>query len=206
LDQILEALKDHKIIRDRDFDKLFPKRYQEISETHWTPVEIARRAAQLLVVDSTTRVLDVGSGIGKFCFIGALTTPGQFVGVEQRPHLVKLAHQLVTDFQIPKVLFLEGDARGVDWSQFQSFYLYNPFVENIYSCNVRIDQTVEFGKTRYQELVRWVQKRLHLLPVGTRVATYHGFGGDMPPGYELIVEVPGDGDFLQLWIKTSNPI
>jgi hypothetical protein len=78
-------VKNHELIRDRDFDSLFPDMYQEISDTHWTPVEIARRAAQLLVADSSTRVLDVGSGIGKFCLIGALTTSAHFVGVEQRP-------------------------------------------------------------------------------------------------------------------------
>jgi hypothetical protein len=204
LDQILEAVKKHESIRDCDFDSLFPDMYQEISGTHWTPVEIARRAAQLLVVDSSTRVLDVGSGIGKFCLIGALTTSGHFVGIEQRPHLAKLAYQLVTDFKIPRVQFVSGDVRSIDWTQFQSFYLYNPFVENLYSCDSRIDKTVEFGNVRYKELVRWVQKRLHLLPIGTRVATYHGFGGDMPPGYELRVEEPGDGDFLRLWIKNSH--
>jgi hypothetical protein len=177
--------------------------YQKISDTHWTSVEIARRAAKLLVVDSTTRVLDVGSGLGKFCLVGALATPGQFVGVEQRSHLVSIAHQIVTDCQIPRVLFVHGDARRMDWSQFQSFYLFNPFVENLYSSEERIDQTVEFGTIRYQELVRWVQQRFYRLPVGTRVATYHGFGGDMPPGYELKAEEPGDGDSLRLWVKTS---
>jgi len=202
--RILEALKSHELIRDREFDNLFPDKYQKLSETHWTPVEIARRAAQLLVIDSTTRVLDVGSGVGKFCLVGALTTPGQFVGVEQRTHLVKFAQKLVTTFQIPRVKFVEGDVRSLDWSQFHGFYIYNPFVENLYSSDVQIDQTVKFGEIRYKELVQWVQKRLHLLPVGTRVVTYHGFGGEMPPGYELKVEEPGEGDFLRLWIKTYN--
>ena len=43
---------------------------------HWTPVHVARRAAQFLVTGPETRVLDVGSGPGKFCLVGALATQG----------------------------------------------------------------------------------------------------------------------------------
>jgi SAM-dependent methyltransferase len=205
VEHCIKALRSNEDICDQEFDKCFPLKYRELSEVHWTPVKIARRAAELLVVNSKTRVLDVGSGVGKFCLIGGLTTTGQFVGVEQRANLVKVANKLVNLFQIPSVHFIEGDARNLDWREFQGFYLYNPFVENLYSSDARIDQDSEYGSLRYRELVKWVQNRLHFLPVGTRIATYHGFGGDMPPGYELKAQEMGDGDYLRLWIKTHEP-
>jgi predicted RNA methylase len=204
MNQILKVVENQAWVSDQEFDSIFPNHCQIPSRVHWTPIEIAKLAAKLLVVDSTTRVLDVGSGVGKFCLVGALTTPGQFVGIEQRLHLVEVGQKLVQTFQIARVQFLSGDIRDLDWSQFHSFYLYNPFIENLYSPNDRIDHSIEFNEKRYLELVRWVQRRLHLLPMGTRVVTYHGFGGDMPPEYELKAEVPAQEDFIRLWVKTDH--
>ena len=199
--KIFPALEEGRLVSDEEFDQIFPESIRALSDIHWTPLDIARRAAELLVIDSTTRVLDVGSGCGKFCLIGALTTSGQFCGVEQRPHLVQLARGISEAYEMKRVEFTECDIRTIDWNQFQSFYLYNPFVENLYTTDIRVDESVGFSENSYVKLVRWVQNELHNLPLGTRVATYHGFGGDMPPGYRLVVEEPGGGDFLRLWIK-----
>ena len=78
-------------LTDLEFDRVYPSWVRRLSDMHWTPVEVARRAAALLAVDPTTRVLDVGSGVGKFCLIGALTTRATFVGIEQRENLVTVA-------------------------------------------------------------------------------------------------------------------
>jgi len=198
---VLERLRSHQPVHDVEFDRIFPAEFHSLSSTFFTPTEIAVRAAELLVTDADTRVLDVGSGVGKFCLVGALSTDGWFYGVEQRKRLVNLAKSIVDDFEIPRAEFLEGDARRLDWRCFQSFYLFNPFVEHLYKEGDRLDQSIGFSEDAYLAMVRGVQIRLHGLPVGTRVATYHGFGGDMPPGYELRVEEPGYGDYLRLWVK-----
>jgi len=44
-----------------------------------------------------------------------------------------------------------------------------------------------------------VERRLAAARPGTRVVTYHGFGGEMPPGFE---RVRRDADELSLWIRT----
>jgi SAM-dependent methyltransferase len=198
---VFERIRSHQPVHDVEFDRIFPLEFQSLSPTFFTPTEIAVRAAELLVTDADTKVLDVGSGVGKFCLIGALSTRGWFYGVEQRKRLVDLAKSIADDFEIPRVDFLEGDARRLDWRCFQSFYLFNPFVEHLYKEGDRLDQSIGFSEDAYLEMVRGVQIRLHRLPVGTRVVTYHGFGGDMPPGYVLRVEEAGYGDYLRLWIK-----
>lgn len=200
----LQALRDSRPVSDAQFDRIYPDHLKLLSETHWTPLEIARRGAQLLVTDSKARILDVGSGIGKFCLIGALSTSGYFYGVEQRAHLVDLSNRLAIEHGIERVRFFTGDIRNLDWAHFQGFYLYNPFVEHLYASDERIDASIDCSEQQYRDLVRWVQLRLHHLPLGTRVATYHGFGGEMPPGYELICQEPGAGDFLRLWVKTKE--
>ncbi|MBC7690847.1 MAG: class I SAM-dependent methyltransferase [Methylotenera sp.] len=201
---ILDALASGRTVSDREFDLFYPNDYQGLSEYHFTPVEVAKRAAELLTVNSETRILDVGSGLGKFCFVGALTSQAHFTGVEQRAHLVRISKQIALQYRVPRVEYVEGDVRALDWTQFQSFYLFNPFIENLYPSEQKIDETVESTEQRYKELIRWVQKRLHLMPVGTRVATFHGFGGDMPPGYVLHVKEEFGSDFLRLWIKDAE--
>jgi hypothetical protein len=73
---------DACLTSDLAFDALYERRIRELSPQHWTPVRIARRAAELLTLSGAKRILDVGSGVGKFCIVGALTTEAQFVGIE----------------------------------------------------------------------------------------------------------------------------
>ncbi len=54
---ILQTLAEGKLVPDCDFDQVFPENVRMASEIRWTPVEIARRAAELFVVDSETKVL-----------------------------------------------------------------------------------------------------------------------------------------------------
>lgn len=202
---VFDAIRNGESVSDSDFDQVYPSEIRALSECHWTPISVARRAAELLVQDSGTRVLDIGSGCGKFCLVGRLTTVGQFYGIEQRKRLAVCAHIVAARYGLDdRIRFLSGDLAALDWSPFTAFYLYNPFVENLYPSEIRIDEEVELNEKRFIEVVRAVQMRLHLRPVGTRVVTYHGFGGEMPPGYELTLREPRGGDFLQLWEKTRE--
>src|SRR4051812_11609675 len=80
-------------VDDAYFDRIYPDWAQRMSRLHWTPVPVALRAAQLLTENhsSGARVLDLGSGAGKFCLVGASTYGGDFFGIEQRSHLVNLS-------------------------------------------------------------------------------------------------------------------
>ena len=72
------------ISSDADFDALCGSEIRKLSRIHWTPCKVATLAAELLVKSPDDRILDVGSGAGKFCILGALHTPARFVGVEKR--------------------------------------------------------------------------------------------------------------------------
>lgn len=187
-------------VRDEEFDALFPEPVRRHSLIHWTPVDVARRAAELLAEKPSTRVLDVGSGVGKFCVVGALTTRGFFTGIEHRAHLVKLASELVRRYRIPRVRFECGNMNAIEWDGYDAFYLYNPFCENLHRLR-RVDGTVPLGRNAYRQYVRFTEARLVRAPIGTRVVTYHGFGGDMPPSYRCEVnELKGSGR-IELWVK-----
>ena len=171
---------------------------------HWTPVHVARRAAQLLVTGPETRVLDVGSGPGKFCLVGAMATLGHFTGVEQRPYLVEFSRSFARKYAIPRVHFLRANAGDLDWSRYNAFYFYNPFYENL-DPDKKIDERVELSPSLYNQYIRMAQERLAEAPSGTRVVTFHGMGGEMPDGYERVLQEFQDTGFLELWIRNPSP-
>jgi len=81
--RLLDRLLSGAQVADLEFDAIYPQWVRRLSEQHWTPLDVCIRAAELLVTDERSTVLDVGSGAGKFCLIGAASTGATFVGVEQ---------------------------------------------------------------------------------------------------------------------------
>jgi SAM-dependent methyltransferase len=171
---------------------------------HWTPLHVAIRAVNLLVgrEGKNTRVLDVGSGIGKVCLVGALVTGADFTGIERREYFARFANALSEDQSIPNARSIHGEMAALDWSGYDSFYLFNPFYENRMPT-LRIDHLVCLSEGRYQQLIEVVEAKLASLRVGTRVVTYHGFGGRMPESYSLQSSEFIDSGSLDLWVKVS---
>ncbi|HEX7669861.1 MAG TPA: hypothetical protein VF395_09770, partial [Polyangiaceae bacterium] len=85
---------------DAEFDVAYPPGIRAVSSSFWTPVSVALRAAELLVTTASSRVLDVGSGVGKFCIIGAAATGATFTGVEHRPRFVSVAERVADLFGV----------------------------------------------------------------------------------------------------------
>ena len=197
---VIRALREGEEPTDKAFDRLLPSWARAASRRHWSPVAVAKRAAELLVTDATTRVLDIGSGIGKFCFIGALSTPGVFVGVEQRAHLVQAAREVAARYRIGRCRFLNGNMADIDFKLWDSFYLFNPFLEHL-RHEPPIDRTIERRPALYRRYIRIVQTQLSEARVGAKLCTYWGFGGEMPPEWELVEgEEVGTGR-IELWLK-----
>lgn len=188
---------------DDDFDRIFPAWARRLSDIHWTPVEVARRAAELLAVDSDTRVLDIGSGVGKFCLIGALTTGATFVGIEQRENLIDVARQTALHYDIVRAQFRLGNMMDLDWSEFDGFYLFNPYQENIFDFVTPISGAIQLSAQLYQQYVVATYAGLLSARIGTRVATYHGFGGVVPDEYQLIARDAVGTGCLEVWEKRA---
>src|SRR4029077_8901586 len=78
ISRAVAAASRHIPSSDDEFDSAYDKQIRELSEQHWTPLWVAARVAHLLTRSGATRVLDVGSGAGKFCIVGALSTDAEF--------------------------------------------------------------------------------------------------------------------------------
>lgn len=189
---------------DGVFDDHLPPQIQIMSSVHFTPVSVARHAARLLAPHPGMRVLDVGAGPGKFCVVAAAEVPDcTFVGVELRPHLVRVARRLAARMSVANATFVDGDALDLDWSEYDAFYFYNPFAEQLSGRMCALDSTLELMPSKFLRYVTATRERLARARVGTRVVTYHSLGAPTPIGYELVETCPAGIDRLELWIKNA---
>lgn len=191
----------HALVSDIAFDRLYEERIRAISEQHWTPVAVAARAAQLLVSAGATRILDVGSGAGKFCIVGALSTGAEFVGIERRERLIHVARRAAEQAGAARTTFIHANVNAFSFGGFDGIYLYNPFFEQISKHRVLIDRDLERSGRTHRYLVRAVEEKLRATPAPVAVVTFHGFGGRMPTGYALSKDEPAGNDRLELWVK-----
>ena len=200
------ALPGRALDTDDDFDAVYPEWVRGHSQRHWTPVEVARLASELLVASPGARVLDVGSGAGKFCIVGALNTRlGRFHGIEQRADLVEAARDAARQHGVePRAHFIHGDIMSIDWREFNAFYFYNPFAEPIEEspgAGASSRGTIEVAVHLREHYVRFARAQLAAAAWGTRVVTYYGLGGQLPPGYQCVRREGRGTGFVELWVK-----
>ncbi|SEO26741.1 hypothetical protein [Niastella yeongjuensis] len=85
---------DYWFRNDSHLNKLYPESIQLLAARHWTPLNIIQLVIPFLVTHPGIKVLDIGSGVGKFCVAGAYYKPyASFYGVEQRKDLVDHAEK-----------------------------------------------------------------------------------------------------------------
>jgi len=186
---------------DVTFDQVFPSAHRFRSWLHWTPLEVALRACALLAPTPGTKVLDVGSGVGKLCLVGAATSSSSWFGVERDAEMVRVAATAAKRLQVDhSTHFVHGDITAVDWSEFHAFYLFNPFAEVLSSG----PGDALTRRQRYIDSIEFVQHQLTRAAPATRVVTYHGLGGDMPPEFDLIHSEAAREDHLCLWVRRSG--
>jgi SAM-dependent methyltransferase len=199
---VLAALRAGSALDDAAFDQLYPDAVGRLSIVHWTPVAVARRAAALLAPIAGMRVLDVGAGAGKLCCLGAVVHAGTWHGIERDPALVAVAIEIARALEVDHCTrFRAGDALTADWRGYDSVYLYNPFESQRFGGGF----ARAAGDAGFSEQVAAAEARLAELAPGTRVVTFHGFGGEMPPGFALAELEEIEGGELALWIKRAGP-
>jgi SAM-dependent methyltransferase len=192
---------------DIAFDSVYPAAVRLLSRRFWTPVEVAHRAAELFVGVGARRVLDVGSGVGKFALAAAAAAPGvEFVGVERRTYLVAIARKAQVELEVHNARFLLGDAAGIDWAPFDGLYFFNPLAENLFDPDDRIDDDFALCAARFHSDVCRVERGLQGLRMGTAVVTYHGSGTRIPACFDLVIHESAGSDALRLWVKRRESV
>lgn len=167
---VFEFLKLNISITDDDFDAIYPEKIRMLGRKHWSSVSASKLASEFLVQAPGTRVLDIGSGAGKFCMIGASNTKGHFTGVEQRLELIKLSRRISDSYRLHNVEFLHANITSINFNDYDAFYFYNSFYENIDRIN-RIDNSIKLDIQLYHLYSEYIVEQFASLPLGTRLVS-----------------------------------
>ena|ERR1700756_615301 len=200
---IVEYLKYNMSVTDKEFDTIYPAGLRELSKRHFTEVEVAIKAAQFLATKPKQKILDIGSGVGKFCFVASSHTEAHYTGVDYRKHFVELCEKLTAKYRFKNVNFIHADFKEINFGYYDSFYFFNSFQEHIDETAV-LDDTIETTSEKYKDYSEYLKKEFDKLPNGTRIATYHLHMNQIPSSYKLIA-MYFDGT-LKCWEKTPNRI
>lgn len=186
-------------ISDEQFNQLYPIPMQALTRRHWTPLPVARKAADFLAAEDNVRILDIGSGVGKFCLGAAYYKPKAFYyGVEQRKNLTIHAEKARELLRLENVSFFNGNFTLLDFRNYDHFYFYNAFYENLDGTD-KIDDSIDYSGELYNYYTRYLYKELEQKPGGTRLATFHSLEDEIPRSYH---EVGSEFDqLLKFWIK-----
>ncbi|WP_442589143.1 methyltransferase domain-containing protein [Pedobacter sp. AW31-3R] len=185
---------------DAAFDSLYTLRAQQLSSIHWTPLKIALKAAQFLTEGPGNHILDIGSGVGKFCLIAAHYFPDHnFHGVEQRKTLIDEAIFAQNATDITNTTFIHTNFTELDTALYDHFYFYNSFSENIFHYKP-IDNLIEASAQLYDSYLDHLYRMLEEKPPGTRLATYHWQHHQIPTAYKRVQHITGQD--LKFWIKS----
>jgi SAM-dependent methyltransferase len=199
-EEIRAKLISHVPVLDGRFDELLPPRPRLRSIHYWSSVEVAQTASRWLTAAGATRVLDVGSGVGKFCAIASLTSSRRVWGVELRPDLILASRKLAQRLSA-EVVILEDPLDQLQAGQFDGFYFFNPFAEHLSELHERYDEHFPGSVEGFLRDVRTVERWLRAAPPGSAMVSYNGLGGRIPLSWTVEKSMVLGGDHLRLWIK-----
>jgi len=184
---------------DAQFNQLYPSSIQLLAQRHWTPLVVARKVANYLAAENNVKILDIGSGVGKFCLAAAHYKPKAFYyGIEQRKGLVTHAETAKENLRIENVSFMNGNFTQIDFRNYDHFYFYNSFYENITGTE-KIDNSIDYSLELFNYYNRYLYKQLEQKPSGTRLASFHSLEDEIPKGYHIVGSEMND--LLKFWIK-----
>lgn len=193
------VLRRGRSVADETFDDVYPAPVRAASFMHWTPVRVAARVLELLALRKGERLLDVGAGVGKFCIVAAAMTPAHVRGIERRSELAAVAREaakrMKVDVEITEGNFTEADADSCD-----AAYMFNPFVESLRLPGVPMPLRGDDFRSIAEDVSR-AELFFARARTGMRIATFCGFGGEVPSTYVRRVREAWEGSWLEVWEK-----
>ena len=180
-----DTLRTDRFVDDKEFDQIFPPRIKTLSERHWTPIIVAKIASTFLCYQDGLRILDIGSGVGKFCLVGATLHPScTFFGLDIRENFIQIANKIKKKHTIPNAVFECQNLLETDISSYDGIYFYNSFQEKIDDTSVMDDESAISHET-YNAYTQHLYQKFLEMPVGTRLVTYHTAEFCVPENYKM---------------------
>jgi SAM-dependent methyltransferase len=191
-------LNNYQNFTNSDFDSYYPSFIQKLSKIHWTPIEIIKESIHWVSKFPNIKILDVGSGVGKFCVYGSLLSKHEFTGVEIRKNLVEISNDLANKFSTKRVQFIHSNITEIDFSNYNCIYYYNPFCEQE-AISGLIDENLKIGSLELSKYQNHITNQLEFMPKGTLLISYLS-PQFQPPTSFIVDQIHENGD-LVFWIK-----
>jgi precorrin-6B methylase 2 len=96
-----------------------------------TPAHVVIDMLEQLALTERDVFCDIGSGLGHVSILAALLTDARCIGVEMQSALCRLAQQSAQRLRVKNARFICVDAREMDWSVANVFYMYTPFIGGV---------------------------------------------------------------------------
>lgn len=173
-----------KIDSDTAFDSLLKEKYAALSDIHWTPFDIAKKSAELFKQYDCTNIVDIGSGVGKFCLISSLYHSVPFTGIELRSNLVQEAKRLNKLLRL-HCQFKNANITTIDLHSFDGIFYYNPFCEQE-ALKDFIDTEIQIKSNLIGEYNESVYFQLKSMKSGTVLLTFRSPTFQPPDEYKLL--------------------
>jgi hypothetical protein len=120
-----------------------------------TPARIILEMIDTVKFISDDVFIDIGSGLGFVIMLVNLLTGVKSIGIEYDPVYCAYAQNQASEIGLENVSFINADARNVDLNEGNIFYLFTPFVNEVF------DSVLE--RLRYTSL----RKPIHICSYGT---------------------------------------
>ena len=184
---------------DYHFNHLYPEAIREFADRNWTPLNVVKMAAKYLACSKKSKILDIGSGAGKFCIAAAWFQPQSlFFGVEQKLDMVKHAQKASNFLGIRNATFIHGDVTTTDFGIYDGFYFYNSFYEYA-QADDRLNASQQAGAgAMYDYYHQYLMSQADKMPAGTKIASYYSLDR-MPAGF--VLEDSLFKGLLKFWLK-----
>lgn len=185
---------------DELWDSYLPKKFQLLSPYQWTPISVIERTWNYLSKDKVTSVVDLGSGVGKFCiYLSKVSNHSiDILGIENREELLKISESLKEIWNTPDVNFKNTDFLNEFPTGHSHYFCFNPLYETMKGSH-SIDSSKKKSAHQFLKDLEILKQKLFLLSPGTKLITFHGFGGSYLPGFRIILkEEINSGEYL-IW-------
>lgn len=130
-----------------------------------TSYSVIKKILKTVKPTENDTVIDIGSGYGRFCLYGALTTNASYIGIETIPDRAKRAQNSKNELNIPNVSFINTDAKDYNLSDGTIFFMFNSFwPEGLNNQAVVEKQLTELARQKPITVVTLSMSRFPLMP------------------------------------------
>lgn len=185
---------------DTLWDSYLPEKFRMLSPFQWTPISVIERTWKYLSLDGVTSIVDLGSGVGKFCiYLSFLSNHSiEISGLEDREELVVLSDSLKEHWETPKVKFRNENFLQHFPEGHSHYYCFNPLYETMKGSH-SIDLQKQKSANQFLKDLQTLKQNLLLLKSKTKLITFHGFGGSSLPGFRIVLKEEISGGEYLIW-------